>query len=213
MYTQNGLMCNGKCLNETGTDYDEKHSAGLCVKREVYYEVTSVIVPENVSAAAYDKGGEESHEQGGLFDDDYGGDELADNDVIGHVEQVNTDSYEDYEEFGDVKTRDESNDDKKHGYEGDLEATVTEVAAAPATVEASDESSDGQKRDNRALEMGCWDGPRVRERSDTVPSPQSGILRKSAEDSDVIKAKQEAVGATTEPGPENEDRGPDYKDG
>ncbi|KAI9990523.1 hypothetical protein PInf_018076 [Phytophthora infestans] len=165
------------------------------------------LVPENVSAAEYDKGGEESHEQGGLFDDDYGGDELADNDVIGHVEQVNTDSYEDCEEFGDVKTQVESNDDEKHGYEGDLEATVTEVAAAPATVEganaygnpvdegltgnnlASDESSDGQKRDNRALEMGCWDGPRV------------------------IKAKQEAVGATTEPGPENEDRGPDYKDG
>ncbi|KAF4134983.1 hypothetical protein GN958_ATG15828, partial [Phytophthora infestans] len=128
--------------------------------------------PENVSAAEYDKGGEESHEQGGLFDDDYGGDELADNDVIGHVEQVNTDSYEDCEEFGDVKTPDESNDDKKHGYEGDLEVTVTEVAAAPATVEGanavtvdgyttSDESSDGQKRDNRALEMGCWDGPRV----------------------------------------------------
>ncbi|KAI9982182.1 hypothetical protein PInf_005134 [Phytophthora infestans] len=206
MYTQNGLMCNGKCLNETGTDYDEKHSAGLCVKREVYYEVTSVIVPENVSAAEYDKGGEESHEQGGLFDDDYGGDELADNDVIGHVEQVNTDSYEDCEEFGDVKTPDESNDDKKHGYEGDLEVTVTEVAAAPATVEGAnavtvDGYTSTETRSTR------------RERSDTVPSPQSGILRKSAEDSDVIKAKQTAVGATTEPGPENEDRGPDYKDG
>ncbi|KAI9990795.1 hypothetical protein PInf_018386 [Phytophthora infestans] len=39
------------------------------------------------------------------------------NEVSGHVEQVNKDSYEEYDKFGDVKTRVESDDYKTHGYE------------------------------------------------------------------------------------------------
>ncbi|KAI9990785.1 hypothetical protein PInf_018363 [Phytophthora infestans] len=52
-----------------------------------------------------------------LYDDDYGGGELAGNEVSGHVEQVSKDSYEGYDKFGDVKTQVESDDDKTHGYE------------------------------------------------------------------------------------------------
>ncbi|KAI9985735.1 hypothetical protein PInf_024500 [Phytophthora infestans] len=134
MYTPNGLM--------TGTEYDEKQSAGLCVKREVYYEVTSVIASENLSAAEYDKGGNESHEQSGLFDDNFGGDGLADNDVIGHVERVITDSYEECEEFGDVKTRDESDDDKQTRLD-----TLTE--GADLSVPTEEEEYDKELEDRK----------------------------------------------------------------